>query len=91
MAVGIEHAQFVPGVNNLPIPLSGVAAIRVGGTDKQVIEWICRQKKDPGQKEKLFLDCMPEKPLRFGGPPISVDGAVIDMDYRLSPAAPAEW
>ena len=90
-SIGVEHAEFVPGVNHLPIALSGLAAIRDNGINKQRIDWICQQKKTYATGERLFLSCMLKTPVKFGGPPVSTDGAVIDLDYQLSPAPATEW
>jgi len=87
-AVGIEHAQFVPGENFDSISLSGVATIRDEGVSELKVEWICQQKayslKSTGPLP-LHLSCMPQNAIHKPDSPLSIDGAVVDIDFQLKP------
>jgi hypothetical protein len=87
-AVGIEHAQFVPGQNSDSISLSGVATIRDDGVDELKADWICQQKayslKGTGPLP-LHLSCVPQNSAHKVDRPISIDGGAVDVDFQLKP------
>lgn len=86
--VGIVHTEFVPDSNTGSIALSGVTTIRDDGVSELAIEWICQQKsyslKGSGPLP-LHLSCMSHNKIGKPDPPISTDGAVIDMNFQLAP------
>jgi hypothetical protein len=91
--IGIDHVQFVPGLNTGSVARSGVAKIGADGKREIAVEWICQQKsyvlKGTGRLP-LHLNCLAQNARGVGYPPISEDGAVIDMDIQLLPGVSSE-
>jgi hypothetical protein len=81
----IEHAEFVPGPDSRPSARSGVAGISDNGQREATIGWICHQDRTPPSSHASLI-CTTTKHSPFGVPAISIEGAVLDLDFRLVPA-----
>jgi hypothetical protein len=85
---GFDHVQFVPELNSGPVSRSGVTGVSSRGRRELTVEWVCQQKSyslNGTNYLPLHLSCLAQNTMRMGYPPISTDGAVIDMNFRLMP------
>ncbi|MFX1766597.1 hypothetical protein PWP93_29265 [Paraburkholderia sp. A1RI-2L] len=82
----VSHAEFEPSVGPGPYVMSGVVAIRSEGKRKTKVTWVCHRKPSYlSEDEPKRLECIAGERYSDEDTTVSIDGAVVEVDFTLAP------
>lgn len=82
----VLHAEYEPSVGPGPYVMSGVVGIRPDGKQKTKVTWICHRKPSYlSQDEPKRLECIAGESYSDEDTTVSIDGAVVEVDFTLAP------
>lgn len=81
-----SHAEFEPDQAAGPFVESGVVVIRPEGKRRTKLTWVCHRKPSYlSEDEPKRLDCRPGERFSPANTTVSIDGAVVEVDFTLAP------